>query len=373
MIHTVLFDLDGTLARMDQDRFIRAYFARLGALASSRGADADRLSRAIWAGTKAMQENDGAMTNEERFWSVFPNAYGADWEALVPLLDHFYAHEFDSVREITEPNRQAKKLLQNLRRKGYKTVLATSPVFPRAATLLRIDWAGLEPSDFDLITTYENSHYGKPTPGYYREVLARAGSPAESCIMIGNDADEDMCVRDLGMETYLVTDFLLNRSGRPLDEYRQGSFAQMAAYLEALPDLRFCCRRTAQYYETDQMAVVHHSNYIRWFEEARVQWMDEAGFGYDLMESKGILSPVVSVQCDYKAPVRFHDAVQIRLKITEFTGVRMTVQYEITDEKTQSLRVTGFSRHCFADAGSGRPVSLKKVCPEAYEAFRSQL
>lgn len=373
MIDTVLFDLDGTLALMDQDQFIQTYFARLSALASSRGMDSERLVRAIWSGTKAMLENDGTQTNEERFWTVFPKAYGEDWKPAVPMLDHFYTHEFDSVREITQPNRLSRKLLQRLRRKGYKTVLATSPVFPRAATLLRINWAGLDPSDFDLITTYENCHYGKPAVGYYQEVLNGAGSIAQNCLMIGNDVDEDMCTASMGMETYLVTDYLLNRSNRPLESYRQGTFAEMAAYLETLPDLRYTYRRTAQYYETDQMAVVHHSNYIRWFEEARVQWMDEIGFGYDMMERQGLMSPVVSVQCEYKSPVRFHDTVLIRLKVTEFTGVRMTVQYEIMDEETEALRVTGISHHCFADGKTAHPVSLKKACPQAYEAFRAQL
>lgn len=131
MIDTVLFDLDGTLALMDQDQFIQTYFARLSDLASSRGMDSERLVRAIWSGTKAMLENDGTQTNEERFWTVFPKAYGEDWKPAVPMLDHFYTHEFDSVREITQPNRLSRKLLQRLRRKGYKTVLATSPVFPR--------------------------------------------------------------------------------------------------------------------------------------------------------------------------------------------------------------------------------------------------
>ena len=118
MIDTILFDLDGTLALMDQDQFIQTYFARLSALASSRGMDSERLVRAIWSGTKAMLENDGTQTNEERFWTVFPKAYGEDWKPAVPMLDHFYTHEFDSVREITQPNRLSRKLLQRLRRKG---------------------------------------------------------------------------------------------------------------------------------------------------------------------------------------------------------------------------------------------------------------
>ena len=117
-----------------------------------------------------------------------------------------------------------------------------------------------------------------------------------------------------------------------------------------------------QYYETDKMGVVHHSNYIRWMEEARVAFLDENGYGYVRLEADGIISPVTGIECQYKRPVRFGDAVMIRVTIAEYRGVRLVIRYEMTDAADGSVVLTGSSMHCFTDAG-GRPIILKKHFP----------
>ncbi|MDO5141826.1 MAG: thioesterase family protein [Eubacteriales bacterium] len=127
-----------------------------------------------------------------------------------------------------------------------------------------------------------------------------------------------------------------------------------------------------QYYETDGMGIVHHSNYIRWFEEARVALLEQLGYGYDRIEAEGFSSPVLEVHCRYKAMARFGDTVQIAAQITAYNGVRMTVQYEVRDAQTAALCCTGESGHCFMGR-DGRPVSLKRSWPELDRAFRSQL
>ncbi len=128
-------------------------------------------------------------------------------------------------------------------------------------------------------------------------------------------------------------------------------------------------RRKAQYYETDQMGIIHHSNYIRWFEEARIDFMAQAGLGYREMEAQGILSPVLSVECEYKTMVHFGDEVQIRLRLEEYSGVRMTVDYRVEDAATGELRCQGKTRHCFLDR-EGRPLSLKRNAPAFDQLFR---
>ena len=128
-------------------------------------------------------------------------------------------------------------------------------------------------------------------------------------------------------------------------------------------------RRKAQYYETDQMGIIHHSNYIRWFEEARIDFMAQAGLGYREMEAQGILSPVLSVECEYKTMVHFGDEVQIRLRLEEYSGVRMTVDYRVEDATTGELRCQGKTRHCFLDR-EGRPLSLKRNAPAFDQLFR---
>ena len=122
----------------------------------------------------------------------------------------------------------------------------------------------------------------------------------------------------------------------------------------------------AQYYETDQMGIVHHSNYIRWFEESRVEFLDKIGYSYKKLEEDGIISPVIEINCKYKSMVHFGDDVIITPTIKEFNGVRLTIYYEITDACTKELRSFGTSSHCFLGI-DGRPLRLKKDHFDFYE------
>lgn len=127
--------------------------------------------------------------------------------------------------------------------------------------------------------------------------------------------------------------------------------------------------RTALYYETDQMKIVHHSNYIRWFEEARIAYMADAGLPYSAMEENGVMIPVLSVSCEYKKPVKFDQEVQIFLKIAKFTGVKLIIEYEVRDKKTGDLHITGSSGHCFVKADTFKPVRLTKDYPDMAKIF----
>lgn len=124
------------------------------------------------------------------------------------------------------------------------------------------------------------------------------------------------------------------------------------------------------YYETDKMAVVHHSNYIRWMEEARVAYLDGIGAGFAGMEARGVVSPVIGVDCRYLRPCRFDDRVRIEVRITEFRGVRLRVAYEMFNETTGQLAATGTSEHCFTDT-RGNLIVLKKLCPDVDAALRA--
>ena len=131
----------------------------------------------------------------------------------------------------------------------------------------------------------------------------------------------------------------------------------------------FCYERKPNYYETDMMGIIHHSNYIRYFEEARNAFMEDMGFTFKKMEDMGVSSPVISVHSEYKSMVRYGDTIKIYCKIKEFTGTRLTVAYEIRDKETDEIRNIGESKHCFLNKNTGRPVSLKKSLPELYEMF----
>ncbi len=123
-----------------------------------------------------------------------------------------------------------------------------------------------------------------------------------------------------------------------------------------------------QYYETDKMGIVHHSNYIRWFEEARVDWLEQIGCTMQSIEADGVLIPVMSVTCNYHSMVRFGDEVAVAIKISKFNGVKIEMEYEIRDVATGELRTTGSSSHCFIDK-DGKLISLKKSKPEMYETL----
>ena len=127
--------------------------------------------------------------------------------------------------------------------------------------------------------------------------------------------------------------------------------------------------RKTHYYETDQMGIIHHANYIHWFEEARVDFMDQIGFSYARVVDAGIEFGLLGVACEYKSMVRFNDIVQIHVYITALTPVRATIRYEIFDALTNELRTTGESKHFFYDSVQRRPTSLQKKLPEVYEVF----
>ena len=209
-ITTVLFDLDGTLLPMDQDAFIGAYFSRLTAKLMERGYDKDMLVKAIWTGTGAMMKNNGVCTNEEMFWRVFASMLGEKAREEESYLQEFYRNEFQKVREVCGYSPEAADVVGALKARGFRVVLATNPLFPAVATKSRIRWAGLQPEDFDLITTFENSRYCKPNLAYYEDILATLGVSGEECIMVGNDAEEDMIAERLGMKTFLLTDCIIN-------------------------------------------------------------------------------------------------------------------------------------------------------------------
>ncbi len=125
-----------------------------------------------------------------------------------------------------------------------------------------------------------------------------------------------------------------------------------------------------QYYETDRMGVVHHSNYIRWFEEARIYVFDRIGLSYRAMEDQGIVSPVVAVECRYKTMSKFYDTVEVRLAFKGYTGVRLNIEYEVVDKATGEVRCTGKSEHCFISP-EGRIMSVRRSFPE-YDAILSE-
>lgn len=128
----------------------------------------------------------------------------------------------------------------------------------------------------------------------------------------------------------------------------------------------------AQYYETDQMGIIHHSNYIRWFEEARIDLMEQTGLGYQAMEDAGIISPVLSVKCQYRTMVHFNDIVLIEARLKKYNGIKMTLSYIVRDKESKEIRCNGESEHCFLSK-EGKLLSLKKSNSVFDQMFREIL
>ena len=128
-------------------------------------------------------------------------------------------------------------------------------------------------------------------------------------------------------------------------------------------------RHLVQYYETDRMGVTHHSNYVRWMEEARISVLKEIGWGYDVMEQNGIVSPVTSVECRYRKPTTFPDEVDIELFVEEIRGARMKITYLMKNVKDETV-CEASSEHVFMD-GKGKLLRPDRDCPELYEALKS--
>lgn len=227
----VLFDLDGTLLPMDLDAFVNIYFKNLAAALAPRGYDPEKLIAAIWGGTKAMVKNDGSCTNEEAFWNTFCAIFGEKARDDMPIFDEFYAKEFDGAHGACGFDYTGAQIVYACWRMGIKVALATNPIFPTVATNKRIDWAGLFPDDFALVTTYENSHYCKPNLKYYEEILEKLGVSAEECLMVGNDVDEDMVASELGMNVFLLKWHMINKHNKDIEPYPHGGYDELYDYI----------------------------------------------------------------------------------------------------------------------------------------------
>ncbi len=130
--------------------------------------------------------------------------------------------------------------------------------------------------------------------------------------------------------------------------------------------------RKVNYHETDKMGITHHSNYVKWMEEARVDFLDKVGYGYAKLESEGIASPVLSVEVEYKRPTTFGDTIRIDLRVADYNGVRFTIGYTGNNVETGAVVFTAKSTHCFVGE-NGRPMILKRQFPGFDSLMREML
>ncbi|PKK97445.1 MAG: HAD family hydrolase [Tenericutes bacterium HGW-Tenericutes-3] len=238
MITTILFDLDGTLLPLNDNEFLRLYFGLMAKYFNELGYDGSAITKAVLEGTEAMYSNDGSMTNEIAFWIRFKQHFNTINPQLETEFERFYEKEFEKVKASTMTHPLSNKIIQILKDKGYTIALATNPLFPPIATKKRIEWAGMNPSDFAFVTTYDNSSWTKPHQEYYQFVLNQIHKIPCECMMIGNDASEDMAAEKLGISTYLLTHNLINSKNKDIQKYRHGDFEDLYQMILELPNIK---------------------------------------------------------------------------------------------------------------------------------------
>lgn len=229
---TLLFDLDGTLLPMDQEIFIQYYFKSLSEFMKPYGYKAEDLIKTVWAGTEAMVKNRSDRTNEELFWDAVSQVYGPQIVKDKPVFEEFYRTAFQDLAHVCPPDPDAAGVIEKLKSQGYRLILATNPIFPEIATKSRIQWGSLNPDDFELITTYENSSRAKPNPEYFTEILKKMNLNPSECLMIGNDLTEDGAALKAGLPLFVLTNHLINKENKNPDDYPHGGFQDLLRFLE---------------------------------------------------------------------------------------------------------------------------------------------
>lgn len=236
MIKTILFDLDGTMLPLNLDKFIKIYFAAMGKKFHDL-IDAETLAKYIMTATEAMVKDTEYRTNETVFMEKFGQLIQSDLSIYQKRFDEFYDCEFFETKATVVNMPLIQDSVNLLKDKGYEIVIATNPLFPEKAIHHRIRWSGFEPDNFIYITSYEKNHYCKPQLHFYKELLEEIGRNPQECLMVGNDVQEDMIAGKLGIQTYLITDFMIHRTQEPIDATYQGAYSDFYRFVQALPQL----------------------------------------------------------------------------------------------------------------------------------------
>ena len=202
-IRAVLFDLDGTLLDYDMRKdFLPNYFTALGKY-FAHDIPPNILLKGIMLASAAIRENDGSLTNEEAFAQVFYPYIKKERDFLEPEFMKFYEEVFPSLQKHATFKSEAREVVESAFTLGYSVVIATNPFFPAIAIQQRLVWAGVQDLPYHKITSYENSHFAKPDPRYFREIVDELGCKPEESLVVGDEA-MDMVAGLIGCQTFLV-------------------------------------------------------------------------------------------------------------------------------------------------------------------------
>jgi FMN phosphatase YigB (HAD superfamily) len=232
-MNTIIFDLDGTLLPMDVQHFMTSYQEALEKYFKPLGPHPN-LFMDVMASVKHVIETKNNQNNETKFFEHFFDQSSASKDLYIEHFNNFYESDFSHAQKSTDISKEMIKAISILKEKKYKLIIATNPIFPMVANLKRIAWAGLNPDDFDYISSFEKNKNCKPHLDFYLEVLEANDLDPKDVLMVGNDAQEDLIVQELGIKTYLITNHLINRQETlPYSDY-VGSYNDFLSYVEEL-------------------------------------------------------------------------------------------------------------------------------------------
>ena len=229
---TLLFDLDDTLLDTNLEVFVPAYFQALAQCLEGRVLPTVML-RSLIHGMGLMNESaDPARTLQEVFEADFYASLGIPKEELAPVFDKFYDEEFPSLAAHTRRRPEAAPLIEWAIGCGYRVAIATDPLFPRKVTYHRLRWAGLDPEQFEVVSTFEDFHFTKSYPAYYAELLGRLGWADGPVLMVGDNVQRDLLpANQLGLKTYYVDGAA---GSSPGFEAGRGGLGDLRPWLESI-------------------------------------------------------------------------------------------------------------------------------------------
>lgn len=200
----ILFDLDGTLCKMDLEQFNKAYMTGMAEYFQDIVPIEAFVGQVMKSCAFMVSHANPYLFCKNVFMEHFARVFGLNEEQVWNRLVEFYTNVFPQYREFVEPCPENQALITLAKEKGYKIAVASNAIMPLVAIEERVRWAGLDPAQFDFVTGMENMHFCKPNTGFFQEIAKNIDVPAEHCVMLGNDPAEDMPAHEIGMKTFLI-------------------------------------------------------------------------------------------------------------------------------------------------------------------------
>ncbi|MBR2715295.1 MAG: HAD family hydrolase, partial [Ruminococcus sp.] len=217
------------------DQYIQLYVKEIAKLFYEHGFDGKAVAKATMQASYAMAKNDGKVTNSVAFEETFKALMGENAQKAIEIFPSVYADRYNSIKKATSGNPYSKEIVSLMREKADFIVVATQPMFPLEAVRKRLSWIGISDSAFDHVTVYDNSSYCKPNIGYYQEIMRKFSATPKDTLMIGNDVNEDILpCQKLGVDTFLLTDGLINVRNHDITDMRKGNYLDLIDYLKTL-------------------------------------------------------------------------------------------------------------------------------------------